>query len=203
MGEEGDRIFVDIACDAEVLEVCAGKRGCFFPPVVWSDVEIFGPDEIADSAAFVSFGDAGPEAVELLTELVGFVEQDRCAGDEIKDGVVSAGDGSVELPAGEDVEAASADGGFDYFFGTFDSFAAEAGVNCAEKMFADWSLGERKKQGFIHRIRGTLGGGVEFADGIGFVAEEFDAQGTVGFGRVDIENAAANGVLAGHLDDVG
>ena len=45
--------------------------------------------------------------------------------------------------------------------------------------------------------------GIELADGIGFVAEEFDAHGALGFGRVDVEDAAAQGVLAGHFDDVG
>ncbi len=60
-----------------------------------------------------------------------------------------------------------------------------------------------KQQGFVDRGGGTLRGGIEFANGIGFVAEELDAQGAVGFGRVDVEDAAADGVLAGHLDYVG
>ena len=46
-------------------------------------------------------------------------------------------------------------------------------------------------------------GGIEFADGIGFVAEEFDAQRAIGFGGVDVENATAYGVLTGHFDYVG
>ena len=70
-------------------------------------------------------------------------------------------------------------------------------------MFADRSFGERKKQSFVHRSGGALRGGIEFADGIGFVAEELDAKGAVGFGRVDVEDAAADGVLAGHFDYIG
>ena len=73
----------------------------------------------------------------------------------------------------------------------------------AEKMLADGSFGEREEQGFVDGIGRALRGGIEFADGIGFVAEEFDAQRTVGFRGVDIEDAAAYGVLAGHFDDVG
>ena len=44
--------------------------------------------------------------------------------------------------------------------------------------------------------------GIEFADGFNFVAEELDADGAVGFGRVDVENSAAARELAGHLDEV-
>ena len=44
--------------------------------------------------------------------------------------------------------------------------------------------------------------GIELADGFDLVAEELDAHGAVGFGRVDIEDAAAAGELARHLDQV-
>ncbi len=47
-----------------------------------------------------------------------------------------------------------------------------------------------------------MGFGIEFADGFDLVAEEVDADGAVGFGRVDVENAAATGELAGHFDEV-
>jgi hypothetical protein len=73
-------------------------------------------------------------------------------------------------------------------------------VNRAEKMFGDGSFGEREEQSFIDWIRGALGSGIELANGLGFVAEELDAEGAVGFGRVDVENAAAKGVLAGHFN---
>ena len=45
--------------------------------------------------------------------------------------------------------------------------------------------------------------GIEAADGFDFIAEKFDAHRALGFGRIDIEDAAAQGVLAGHLDDIG
>ena len=77
------------------------------------------------------------------------------------------------------------------------------GVNRAEQMFADRSFGERKQQGFVHRSGGALRGGIELADGVGFVAKELDAQRAVGLGRVHVEDAAAHGVLAGHFDHVG
>ncbi len=70
-------------------------------------------------------------------------------------------------------------------------------------MLAHGSFGEREKQGLVDWSGGALGSGIEFADGIGFVAEEFDAQRAIGFGGVDIEDAAAYGILAGHFDHVG
>ena len=186
-----------------MLDVGAGKRRGFLPPSFGRQIEIFGADKIADAAALVDFGDAGPEAIEFLCELIGFVEENRGLRDEIEDGAVGSGDGSVELPAGENVEATGADGGFDDLFVAGNALAAEARMNCAEKMFADWSFGERKQQGFVDGIRRTLRGGIELANGVGFIAEELDAQGAVGLGRVNVENAAADSILAGHFDHVG
>ena len=84
-----------------------------------------------------------------------------------------------------------------------DALAGKPGVNCAQQLIADRSFGERQQQRFVHGIRRTLRGGIEAADGFHFVAEEFDAHRALGFGRVDIEDAAAQRVLAGHFDDVG
>ena len=75
-------------------------------------------------------------------------------------------------------------------------------MDCAEKILADRSFGEREKKSFVYGIRRALRGGIELADGFGFVAEELDAKRAVGLGRVDVEDAAANGILAGHFDDV-
>ena len=49
---------------------------------------------------------------------------------------------------------------------------------------------------------GALRVRVEAADGFDLVAEEVDADGTLHLGRVDVEDAAAQGDLAGHFDHV-
>ena len=54
----------------------------------------------------------------------------------------------------------------------------------------------------FERRRGALRLRLEFADGFDFVAEEIDTHGAVHLRRVDVEDAAAAGELAGHLDDV-
>ena len=73
----------------------------------------------------------------------------------------------------------------------------------AQKFFADRSLGQRKQQSFIHGIRRALGGRIKLPYGLDFVAEKLDAHRTLGFRRVHIENAAAQGVFSGHFDDIG
>ena len=87
-----------------MFDIGAGEVGCFLPPIVGRKIEIFGTDQIADAAALVGFRDAGPEAVEFLVELIGFVEENGGAGNEIEDGAVGTGDGGVELPAGKNVD---------------------------------------------------------------------------------------------------
>ncbi len=72
-----------------------------------------------------------------------------------------------------------------------------------QQVIADRSFGERQKERFVHRSGRTLRGWVEPANRVDFVAEEFDAHRALGLGRVDVEDAATQGVLAGHLDDVG
>ncbi len=65
-----------------------------------------------------------------------------------------------------------------------------------------WGLGERQQLGFVQAGLRALGFRIETADGVDFVAEELDAHGAVGFGRVDIEDAAAARELARHLHEV-
>ena len=84
-----------------------------------------------------------------------------------------------------------------------DALAGKPRVDRAQQLIADRSFGERQQQRFVHGIGGTLRGGIEAADRFDFVAEEFDADRALGFGRINIENAAAQGVLSGHFDDIG
>ena len=80
--------------------------------------------------------------------------------------------------------------------------AGEAGVDGGEEFFGDWSFGEGRRSALVERGGGALGVWVEAADGFDLVAEEVDADGAVHLRGVDVEDAAAEGDLAGHLDDV-
>ena len=104
------------ARDAEMFHIRSGERRDFLPPVVGRKIQIHGAHEIADAAALVGFFDAGPEAVELGAEQIGFVEQDGGVGKQIEDGAVGSGDGRVKLPSGKHRDAAGAHRGLDDFF---------------------------------------------------------------------------------------
>ena len=76
-------------------------------------------------------------------------------------------------------------------------------MNCAEKVVANGSFGQRQEDRFIHGIRGPLGCWVKLADGLNFVAEKLNPHRPVRFGRVDVEDAAPQRVFAGHFDHIG
>ena len=68
-----------------------------------------------------------------------------------------------------------------------------------ENFRAAEKLGERQKHGAFDGICGTLRIGIECADGFDRVSQKLDANGLGRFGRENIEDAAANGVLSGHF----
>ena len=80
--------------------------------------------------------------------------------------------------------------------------AGEAGVDGGEDPVVDGEFGEREEEDVVDGGLGALGFGVEAADGLYFVAEEVDADGAFLLGGVDVEDASAEGDLAGHFDDV-
>src|SRR5208282_1601475 len=98
---ETDHLGLVRARNSEVLNRRSGKAGQFLPPVVRRNVEIRGPHQIADLAAFVGFFDAGPGMIKLLLHTIGFVHQNHSLRDQVKDAAVRARNRSVKLPAGK------------------------------------------------------------------------------------------------------
>ena len=86
--------------------------------------------------------------------------------------------------------------------GGFDALAAESRVHGGEEALGNRGFSEGEQTGFVEGRGGALRFGVEFTDRFDFVAEELEADGAIGFGRVDVEDASAARELAGHLDDV-
>ncbi len=84
----------------------------------------------------------------------------------------------------------------------FHALLAQASVHGGEQMLGNRSFRQRQQLGFIQTALRALRIRIELADGFNFVAEELDADGAIGFRGVDIENAAAAGELAGHLDEI-
>ena len=72
-----------------------------------------------------------------------------------------------------------------------------------EKLICHRSLRQRQQQCFVDRVGRTLRSWIKSADGIDFIAKELDPNRPLGLGRVHVENAAAQGILAGHFDHIG
>ena len=58
---------------------------------------------------------------------------------------------------------------------------------------------ERQEGGALDGAGGSLGGGIVGANGLDGVAEKFDTDGLQRFGRIDVDDAAADGKLARHV----
>ena len=71
-----------------------------------------------------------------------------------------------------------------------------------EKVLGHGRLGQRKKLRFVEARLRALRFRIKLADGVNLVAEELDAYRAIGLGRVDIEDAAAPGELAWHLNEI-
>ena len=167
------------------------------------DIRSVGPHQVAHAAALVSLLDARPDVIELGLQRFQFVGQHQGARQQIEHGVIGAGHGRIKLPSGKHGDAAGAHRLLDDFFVAGDALPGEPGMNRAQQFFADRSLGQRKQQRFVHGIRRALGGRIELSYGLDLVAEKLDAHRALGFRRIHIENAAAQGILSGHFHDVG
>ncbi len=191
------------ALDFQMLDIGSRQAGQFLPPVFGRKIQVGGPDQVAHSAALVRLLDARPDVIELGPEPFRFVGQHQGARQQIEHGMTGARHRRIKLPSGKDGDSAGAHGLLNDFLVARDALAGQAGMNRAQQFLADRSLGQGKQQGFVRGIRRALGGGIELADGLDLVAEKLDAHRAFGFRRVDIENAAAQGVFSGHFDHVG
>ena len=180
------------------------------------EVDVFGANEVADAGAVVALLDLVPPALALIFDHGGFFDEDAgCGGLEAlrrsrrvrlapATGAKNSQPGKmVASPVRVLTWVRSSAGFFAAFEGcTCCAGAGEAGVDGGEEFFGDGSFGEGEEQGVVERRAAALGFGVELADGFDLVAEEVDADGAVHLGGVDVEDAAAEGDLAGHFDDV-
>ncbi len=210
---EGGVVGVEDVDGSELVEFGAGELAESVVELPGRDVDVLGADEIADAGAIVALLDLVPPALALIFDHGGLFDEDAGVGaDEIEEGFCGSGDGCEELPAGEDCgfTGAGGDVGLELggglaaleLCGGCGAGAGEARVDGLEDLFGDGDLGEREQERGVEGGGAALGFGVEFADGFDLVAEEVDADGAVHFWGVDVEDAAAQGELAGHLDDV-
>jgi hypothetical protein len=75
-----DRRMVCGISDSQLFDISTRQCSSFFPPFVGREIQIGGPDEIADSAAFVGILNAFPNVLEFVFEGIGLVSQDYVVG---------------------------------------------------------------------------------------------------------------------------
>jgi hypothetical protein len=195
-------VLVEHIDDAELIEIEAHVRFERGLENFWAQVNVFRADERADAGALVALLDLVPPTVDLVAHHGRLFNEERALGQQGEEGLFGAGNATEELPAGKDADTGGSGLGGEFSLFAFEPLAAEAGMDGGQQMLGDWGFSERKKLRFVEAELGALRLGIELADGFNFVAEELDADGAVGFGRVDIEDAAAAGELAGHFDEI-
>src|SRR5512146_3031243 len=171
-------------------------------PELGSEVQVLRADQVADPAAFVYFAQALPEVLKFAFQRIWLIQHHGGARQQIEEHGVRAGHWSIELPSREDGDAGGQRRLFQDLFRTRNAPSGESSVNGAQQLLGGGRFGQRQQYHFVQRRGGALGGRVEFANGLDFVAEQLKAGGAVGLGRINVENAAAHGVLAGHLHHI-
>ena len=198
--------------EAELVEFAAGEPVQQVVEVPRGEVDIVGPDEVADAGAVVALLDLVPPALALVLHHGRLFDEDAGGWTEqVEERLVGSRDRSEELPAGEDGRFAGPRGHvreqLRRFFSPFEvcpgeAAAGQAGVDGGEQLLGDGRFCERQQQRVVEGAAGALGLGVELADGLDLVAEEIDADGAVGLRGEDVDDAAANGDLTGHFDNI-
>ena len=92
----------------------------------------------------MGFGDPRPKTIELRAQEVRLIQKHGSTRKQIEDATLGTCNRGVELPAGKNSNSASADRGLYNLLVTRDAFARKPGVNRAQQVFADRSLGERQ-----------------------------------------------------------
>ncbi len=194
---------------AELVERAAGGGGV---PGGVVEVERGGGHRLVDGAdlrlrrkgvgaGVVLVGEGGPAGGAGGRGLV--VEEDGGAGEVVEERLETLVEerepvlGALDLAAGGDrlVERVVVAGGAEGL--------AVAGAEALDRGVVEDDLGDRRELDALHRLGGALGGRVEAAGAVEHVAEEVEADGRAGAGREEVDDAAADGELAGLGDGRG
>ena len=197
------RVLVEHVYRAELIEIEAHVRVERCRKNFGAQVDIFGPDERADAGALMALLDLVPPAIDLVAHHRRLVDEERAARNEREQRTLRAGNGSEKLPSRKDADAAGRRGfgGHLFVFNSMRCRLRRPFTAASRRSVTGVSVsGSNCVSSRPHCERCVSG--IEFADGLNFVAEELDAHGAVGLGRVDVENSAAARELAGHLHEI-
>ena len=137
-----------------------------------------------------------------FAQRVGFIQHDGCVGQQIEEAFLRAGHRGVQLPSGKDGDAGRAHRLLDGLLAAGEALGRQAGVDRGQGFLFHRRLGQGKQNHFLADGGGALRGRIELANRFDLVAKELDAHRTIGFRRINIEQAAAMRELSRHLDDI-
>ena len=110
-------VLVEDVDGAELVEIEAEVRLEQALEDFGAEIDVFGPDEVADAGALVALLDLVPPAVDLVLHHGGLVDEEDRLGKQLEEMAFGAGDAGEELPAGEDGDSAGGRGLDGKFFG--------------------------------------------------------------------------------------
>ena len=204
-------VFVEHVDGAKLIEIEADVRLELGLQNLRAQINVLGPDERADAGALVPLLDLVPPAIDLIAHHAqAHRQRARSAGASVSRDLSAPATDGEELPAGKDADAAGGrrfDGHLFFVAFGFGSesatpLLAQARMNRGQQVFGYGRFSKRQKLRLVQAGLRALRLRIELADGIDFVAEKLDADGPIGFGRVDIENSAAARELARHFHQV-
>ena len=197
------RVLVQHVHRAQLIQIQAHVRLERGPQHFRPQINVFRPDQRADARPLMALLHLVPPAIDLVAHHRRLIDKQRAARHEREQRLLRAGNGREKLPPRKDAHAAGRRGlGRHLFIFHFDALPAQPRVHRGQQALRHRRLGQRQQLRLVQSRLRALRFGIEFADGLDLVAEELDAHGPVGLGRVDVENSAAPRELPGHLDEI-
>ena len=191
LGVEAHRFSRVRARNPQMLHIGARQSVQLRPPLLRRKIKIPWTHQIAHTTSLMRLLDSLPGVIKFLLQRFRFVREHHSLRQQIEQSMVRARNPCIEFPAGENAHAAGMHRLLDDFFRASDALARQAGMDRAQQLVADGSLGQRQQQRLVHWSGGALGRGIKLANGLDFIAKKLDAQRPVGLGRVHIEDPAS------------
>ena len=172
------------------------------PPFLFAQEKLFRTNQVPDAAALVCVRHACEPVVKLAIHCRGLIYQHGSARQQIENRPRNPGQWRVKLPTRKHRDATCHHRLLNDFFRTRNAPAGQPCVNGSEHVFGNRRFRERQNLRFIDRSGRPLRRRIELPYRFDFVAEELDAHRAICLGRINVQNAAAQRMLARHLDHI-
>ena len=141
-------------------------------------INVFRPDEIADSAALMPLLHFFPPAINLVAHHAGLIHKEGALRSELEHVILGASHRRKELPPGKNAYTARRRGFNGELFARLvftvygHALLAQPRMHTGEQAFRHRRFSQRKEQSFIQARLRALRLGIELADGLNLIAEE-------------------------------